>query len=85
MAELKDCQQQETEGTLQFHSRLMLMDHRLQFATCCNLKVHMWGSYYSLNWVSVTCLCLKSLQGTRKQVECLHGTRWASLKSEGLV
>ena len=32
MAELKDCQQQETEGTLQFHLRLMLMDHRLQFA-----------------------------------------------------
>ena len=27
MVELKDHQQQETEGKLQFHSRLMLMEH----------------------------------------------------------
>ena len=37
MVELKDRQQQETEGKLHFHSG--------QTLKVCNLKVHMWGAY----------------------------------------
>lgn len=39
MVELKD-QQQETEGKLQFHSRLALMESSLALLKVNNLKVH---------------------------------------------
>ena len=39
--ELKECQQQEMEGKLQFHSCLMLMEHMFTSLKVCNLKVRM--------------------------------------------
>ena len=39
--ELKDHQQEETEGKLQLHSRLMLVQRMFAFLKVCNLKVHM--------------------------------------------
>ena len=41
MAELKHRQQQETEGKLQFHSHLMLMEHTFASLKVCNFKVPM--------------------------------------------
>ena len=41
----EDHQQQETEGKLQFHSRLTLMDHMFTSLKFCNLKVCTWGAY----------------------------------------
>ena len=41
MVELKDCQQQETEGKLQFHSGLMLLYCTFAFLKVHNMKVHM--------------------------------------------
>ena len=41
MGELKDCQQRETEGRLQFHSCPMLMEHRFASLKAQNLKVPM--------------------------------------------
>ena len=45
MVELKDRQQQETEGKLQCHSRLTLMECTFISLQVCNWKVHMWGAY----------------------------------------
>ena len=45
MVELKDCQQQEMESKLQFHSRLTLMEHMFTSLKVCNLKVRMQGTY----------------------------------------
>ena len=41
MEELKDCLQQETEGKLQFQSRLTLMEHTLASLKAHNLKVRL--------------------------------------------
>ena len=41
MVELKDCQQQEMEGKLQFHLRLTLMERKFASLKVCNLKVRM--------------------------------------------
>ena len=38
MVELKDRQQQETEGKLQFHSRLTLTEHKFASLKVRNLK-----------------------------------------------
>ena len=46
MVELKDHQQQEMEGKLQFHSRLTLIENT--FASFHNLKVCMWGTYCTM-------------------------------------
>ena len=43
--ELKDHQQEETEGKLQLHSRLMLMEHTFSLLKVCILKVHMQKTY----------------------------------------
>ena len=40
MVELNDTQQKETEGKLQFHSRLMLMKHMFTSLKVLNLKIH---------------------------------------------
>ena len=45
MAELKDHQQQETEGRLQVHSGLMLLAHAFEPLKVHNLKAPMWGTY----------------------------------------
>ena len=39
--ELKECQQQEMEGKLQFHSCLTLMEHMFACLKVCDLKVLM--------------------------------------------
>ena len=41
MGELKECQQWEREGRLQFHSCPMLMEHRFASLKAQNLKVPM--------------------------------------------
>lgn len=42
MGELKDCQQWEMEGRLQFHSCPTLMEHTFASLKAQNLKVPMW-------------------------------------------
>jgi len=45
MVELKDCQQWEKEGKLQFHSSLMLIERICASLKVFNLKVHVYESY----------------------------------------
>ena len=49
MAELKDRQQQETEGERQFHSCLTLMERTFASLEVHNLKIHVWGTYCTLS------------------------------------
>ena len=44
MVELTDCEQQETEGKLQFHSRLTLMERTFASLKFRNLKARMQGT-----------------------------------------
>ena len=47
MVELKDHQQQEMEGKLQFHSRLMLMERMFASLKVLNFKVRVWGTNHT--------------------------------------
>ena len=45
MVELKDCQQKEMEGKLQFHSYPTLMEHTFASLKVHTLKAHVLGIY----------------------------------------
>jgi len=45
-AELKERQQQETEGKLPFHSHLTVMERVSASLKALKLKIHMKGTYY---------------------------------------
>ena len=47
MVELKDHQQEEMEGKLQFHSGLMLIELMFTSLKVLNVKVRMQGTYCS--------------------------------------